>query len=87
MPASRAETQRQPELSRKANAMKLTIFGATGATGTSLTGQALAAGHEVTAIDRNLPHGFNVSRADLAASILALLDDPATVHRHISIAN
>ena len=46
-----------------------------------------ATGAYRTAIDRNLPHGFNVSRADLAASILALLDDPATVHRHISIAN
>jgi len=33
--------------------MKLTIFGATGATGTSLTGQALAAGHEVTAVVRD----------------------------------
>src|SRR6201982_1215602 len=29
-----------------ANTMKLTILGATGATGTALTGQALAAGHE-----------------------------------------
>src|SRR5215475_14123872 len=33
--------------------MKVTIFGATGATGTSLTGQALAAGHEVTAVVRD----------------------------------
>jgi putative NADH-flavin reductase len=39
-----------------------------------------------TAIDRNLPHGFSISRADLAACMLTLLDDPATVHRHISIA-
>jgi putative NADH-flavin reductase len=39
-----------------------------------------------TAIDRNLPHGFSISRADLAACILTRLDDPATVHRHISIA-
>jgi putative NADH-flavin reductase len=39
------------------------------------------------AIDRNLPHGFSISRADLAACILALLDDPATVHRHVAIAN
>ena len=38
-----------------------------------------ATGAYRTAIDRNLPHGFNVSRADLAASILALLDNPATV--------
>jgi putative NADH-flavin reductase len=39
------------------------------------------------ATDRNLPHGFTVSRADLAACMLALLDDPATVHRHVAIAN
>jgi putative NADH-flavin reductase len=39
------------------------------------------------AIDRNLPHGFRVSRADLAGCMLALLDDPATMHRHVGIAN
>jgi putative NADH-flavin reductase len=33
--------------------MKLIIFGATGATGKQLTGQALAQGHEVTAFVRN----------------------------------
>ncbi len=31
--------------------------------------------------DRNLPHGFKVSCADLAVCMLALLDDPATVRR------
>jgi putative NADH-flavin reductase len=46
-----------------------------------------ATGSYRTAIDRNLTHGFSVSRADLAAYILALLDDPATVHRHVAIAN
>jgi uncharacterized protein YbjT (DUF2867 family) len=30
--------------------MKLTIFGASGATGTSLVQQALAAGHDVAAV-------------------------------------
>jgi hypothetical protein len=39
------------------------------------------------AIDRNLPHGFTVSRADLAACMLASLSDPATVHRHVAIAS
>ncbi len=52
----------------------------------ALTDKA-ATGTYRTAIDRNLPHGFTVSRADLAACMLALLDDPATVHRHVSIAN
>jgi uncharacterized protein YbjT (DUF2867 family) len=52
----------------------------------SLTGKA-AQGTYRTAIDRNLPHGFTISRTDLADCMLKLLDDPATVHRHISIAN
>jgi putative NADH-flavin reductase len=39
------------------------------------------------AIDRGLPHGFQVSRADLAACMLTLLDDPATVQKHVGIAN
>lgn len=52
----------------------------------SLTGKP-ARGTYRTATDRNLPHGFSISRADLAACILTLLDDPATRHRHIAIAN
>jgi putative NADH-flavin reductase len=51
-----------------------------------LTSKA-AKGTYRTAIDRNLPHGFNVSRADLAACMLTLLDDPATVHKHVCIAS
>jgi uncharacterized protein YbjT (DUF2867 family) len=46
-----------------------------------------ASGTYRTAIDRNLPHGFTISRADLAACMLTLLDDPSAVHRHIAIAN
>jgi putative NADH-flavin reductase len=52
----------------------------------SLTGKP-ATGTYRTAIDRNLPHGFTVSRADLAACMLASLSDPATVHRHVAIAS
>ena len=52
----------------------------------SLTGKP-ARGTYRTAIDRNLPHGFTISRADLAACMLALLDDASTVHRHVAIAN
>ncbi len=52
----------------------------------ALTSKA-ATGAYRTAIDKNLPHGFNVSRADLAACILAILDDPTTVRRHVGIAN
>jgi hypothetical protein len=35
----------------------------------------------------NLPHGFTVSRADLAACMLTLLDDPAVVRRRVGIAS
>jgi putative NADH-flavin reductase len=52
----------------------------------SLTDKA-AKGSYRTALDRGLPHSFNISRADLAACMLTLLDDPATVHRHVCIAN
>jgi putative NADH-flavin reductase len=52
----------------------------------SLTGKP-ARGTYRTAINRNLPHGFTISRADLAACMLTLLGDPATVHKHVSIAN
>lgn len=46
-----------------------------------------AAGTFRTAIDRNLPHGFTISRADLAAYLLTVIDDPATRRKHIAIAN
>ncbi len=52
----------------------------------SLNGKA-ATGSYRLAVDRNLPHGFSVSRADLAACVLGLLGDPATVRRHVAIAN
>jgi len=39
-----------------------------------------------TAIDRNLPHGFQVTRGDLATCMLKLIDDPATVRRHVGVA-
>ncbi len=52
----------------------------------SLTGKA-ARGTYRTATDRNLPHGFSISRADLAACMLTLPDNPASVQRHVAIAN
>lgn len=39
-----------------------------------------------TAVDRNLPHGFSVARADLAACMLSLIDDPTAIRRRIGIA-
>ena len=48
--------------------MKLAILGATGATGTTLTSQALAAGHEVTALVREQPKPGEID--DRAALVL-----------------
>jgi putative NADH-flavin reductase len=45
-----------------------------------------ASGTYRTATDRNLPRGVTVSRADLAAGMLAVLADPAAIHHHIGIA-
>lgn len=45
-----------------------------------------ATGNYRTAVDRNLPRGYSVSRADLAAGMLALLDDPAVIRRHVCVA-
>lgn len=52
----------------------------------SLTGKP-ARGTYRTATDRNLPHCFSISRADLATCMLTLLDDPAAMHTHVCIAN
>jgi putative NADH-flavin reductase len=49
-----------------------------------LTGQP-AAGYYRTAIDRNLPREYAVSRDDLAACILGLLGDPETVRKHVTV--
>jgi uncharacterized protein YbjT (DUF2867 family) len=56
--------------------MKLTVFAATGGIGRHLLDQALAAGHDVTAVARNpstLPGGVRTMAADLVAV------DPATL--------
>jgi len=45
-----------------------------------------ASGTYRTAVDRSLPHGFTVARADLAACMLSLIDDPRTIGKHIGIA-
>jgi putative NADH-flavin reductase len=38
-------------------------------------------------VDRSVPHAFSISRADLAACMLTLLDDPATSQRHVFVAS
>ncbi|WP_435974565.1 NAD(P)-dependent oxidoreductase [Streptomyces sp. Qhu_M48] len=54
--------------------MKLTVFGATGGIGREIVGQALASGHEVTAVVRN-PAGLTASGARLTV-LRADLSDP-----------
>ena len=57
--------------------MKLTIFAATGGIGRQLLEQALAAGHDVTAVvrdPRRLPEGVRSARADLASPDPAVLE-------------
>jgi putative NADH-flavin reductase len=58
--------------------MKLTILGATGATGTSLTEQALAVGHEVTAIVRD-PARLSIPAHPRLRVITADVMDPASI--------
>ena len=50
-----------------------------------LTAKA-ATGTYRTAIERNLRHGTTISRADLAACMLTLINDPAAVRNHICVA-
>ena len=45
-----------------------------------------ATGAYRTAIDQNLSRGLTVSRADLAAYLLAIIGDRATIRHHVGIA-
>jgi putative NADH-flavin reductase len=56
--------------------MRLTIFGANGATGRVLVGQALAAGHEVTAVTRH-PAGFPITGSGLVVAEADVYDGRA----------
>jgi putative NADH-flavin reductase len=58
--------------------MRLTVFAATGGIGRQLVEQAVAAGHDVTAVARNpqgLPKGVRIVAADLSAPDPAALAD------------
>jgi putative NADH-flavin reductase len=46
-----------------------------------------ATGTYRTAIGRNLPNGLTVTRADLAACMLAVIADPATIRKHVAVAH
>ncbi len=58
--------------------MRLTIFGATGGTGTCLVQQALAAGHEVTAVVRD-PGRLAVPASPRLHAVTADVLDPAPI--------
>ena len=45
-----------------------------------------ATGHYRIAVDRNLPRGRFIGRADLAGAMLLLLDDPKSVHAAVTAA-
>jgi putative NADH-flavin reductase len=38
------------------------------------------------AVNANLPHGYTISRADVAHAMLAVLDDPATIGKAVGVA-
>ena len=46
-----------------------------------------ASGSYRTATEASPPHGLSITRADLAACMLALLEDPAAIRRHIGVAS
>jgi putative NADH-flavin reductase len=52
----------------------------------ALTGKPARGAYRI-GVDRSMPHAFSIPRADLAACMLALLDDPATVRKHIFVAS
>lgn len=62
--------------------MRITIFGATGKTGTLLLEQALAAGHQVVAFART-PGKLNI-QSDRLAVVQGDLGDPAAVERAVA---
>jgi putative NADH-flavin reductase len=70
----------------KAGTMKLTIFGATGGTGTSLAEQALAAGHDVTAVVRD-PARLSISTSARLQVSTADVMDPAAIVTAVAAAD
>ncbi|NEB38679.1 NAD(P)H-binding protein [Streptomyces sp. SID14515] len=63
--------------------MRITVFGATGGIGREVVGQALAAGHEVTAVVRD-PDRLPESLDRAALHAVVRLDDPAAVRAAVA---
>ncbi|HEX2323485.1 MAG TPA: NAD(P)H-binding protein, partial [Streptosporangiaceae bacterium] len=66
--------------------MKLTIFGATGTTGTAITAQALAAGHDVTAVARDASR-LTIPDHPRLRVITADVMDPASISQAVGDAD
>ncbi|MCO5967205.1 NAD(P)-dependent oxidoreductase [Actinoallomurus soli] len=66
--------------------MRLTIFGATGGTGTQLVRQALERGHEVTAVVRD-PSRLDVPARDRLDVVTADVMDPAAITPAVAAAD
>ncbi|MEU4504618.1 NAD(P)H-binding protein [Streptomyces sp. NPDC024089] len=63
--------------------MRITVFGATGGVGQEIVRQALAAGHEVTAVVRD-PARLPVPLSDVQVHTAARMDDPEALREAVA---
>ena len=63
--------------------MRITVFGATGGVGQEIVRQALAAGHEVTAVVRD-PARLPVPLSDVQVHTVARVDDPEALREAVA---
>ncbi|MDV9199513.1 NAD(P)-dependent oxidoreductase [Streptomyces sp. Wh19] len=63
--------------------MRITVFGATGGVGQEIVRQALAAGHEVTAVVRD-PARLPVPLSDVQVHTTARMDDPEALREAVA---
>lgn len=63
--------------------MRITVFGATGGVGQEVVRQAVAAGHEVTAVVRD-PARLPVPLSDVQVHTVARVDDPEALREAVA---